>query len=141
MQMALVAEAIANGGVEMRPRLVSEIRDQDGRVVKTFAPEEYARPISAQVATALTGMMRSVVQNGTGTAVQIPGLTIAGKTGTAQHGTGNEPPHAWFMCFAPKLDLAVAVVVPDGGNLGSEATGGQVAAPIAKAVLEAALRG
>jgi penicillin-binding protein A len=141
MQMALVAAAIANHGVEMRPRLVEQIRDQDGRVVKTFGPEVYGRPISPRVAAELTQMMISVVEHGTGTAAQIPGLTIAGKTGTAQHGTGAENPHAWFVCFAPRLDLAVAVVVPDGGNLGSEATGGQVAAPIARAVLEAALRG
>jgi peptidoglycan glycosyltransferase len=141
MQMALVVSAIANHGIEMRPRLVEQIRDQDGRVVKTFGPEEYGRPISARVASELTQMMISVVERGTGTAAQIPGLTIAGKTGTAQHGTGSENPHAWFVCFAPRLDLAVAVVVPDGGNLGSEATGGQVAAPIARAVLEAALHG
>jgi peptidoglycan glycosyltransferase len=82
-------------------------------------------------------MMISVVESGTGTAARIPGVTVAGKTGTAQHGTGSEPPHAWFMCFSPELDLAVAVVVVNGGNLGSEATGGQVAAPIARAVLEA----
>ncbi|MGZ4125101.1 MAG: penicillin-binding transpeptidase domain-containing protein, partial [Actinomycetota bacterium] len=128
-------------GVELRPRLVEQIRDQDGRVVKTFGPEVFGQPISSRVAADLTQMMISVVEHGPGTAAQIPGLTIAGKTGPAQHGTGSENPHAWFVCFAPKLDLAVAVVVPDGGNLGSEATGGQVAAPIAKAVLEAALRG
>jgi peptidoglycan glycosyltransferase len=138
MQMALVASAIADRGVEMRPRLVEEIRDQDGRVVKTFAPEEWGRPMSARDAAELTQMMISVVEHGTGTAARIPGITVAGKTGTAQHGTGSEPPHAWFVCFSPDLDLAVAVVVVNGGNLGSEATGGQVAAPIARAVLEAA---
>jgi peptidoglycan glycosyltransferase len=139
MQMALVASAIANRGAELRPRLVEEIRDQDGRIVATFDPEEWGRPMSARDASALTQMMINVVENGTGTAAQIPGITVAGKTGTAQHGTGNEPPHAWFVCFSPDLDLAVAVVVVNGGNLGSEATGGQVAAPIARAVLEAAL--
>jgi peptidoglycan glycosyltransferase len=137
MQMALVASAIANQGVEMRPRLVEEVRDQDGRVVATFGPQEWGRPMSAGDASALTQMMISVVESGTGTAARIPGVTVAGKTGTAQHGTGSEPPHAWFMCFSPELDLAVAVVVVNGGNLGSEATGGQVAAPIARAVLEA----
>ncbi len=138
MQMALVAEAIANHGVEMRPRLVEEIRDQDGRVVKTFPPEAWGQPMSARDAARLTQMMISVVEHGTGTAARIPGITVAGKTGTAQHGTGSEPPHAWFMCFSPDLDLAVAVVVLNGGNLGSEATGGHVAAPIARQVLEAA---
>jgi len=75
----------------------------------------------------------------TGTPAQIPGILVAGKTGTAQHPGGN--PHAWFVCFAPAQNprIVVAVVVLDGGNLGSEATGGQVAAPIAKAVMEAAL--
>jgi len=138
MQMALVGESIANHGVEMRPRLVEQIRDQDGRVVKTFDPEAWGQPMSAKNASALTQMMISVVEHGTGTAAQIPGITVAGKTGTAQHGTGGEPPHAWFVCFSPQLDLAVAVVVVNGGNLGSEATGGQVAAPIARSVLEAA---
>jgi peptidoglycan glycosyltransferase len=140
MQMALVAAAIANRGVEMRPRLVEEVRDQDGRIVQNFGPEEYRRPMSARDASELTRMMVSVVEHGTGTAAQIPGITVAGKTGTAQHGTGNAPPHAWFVCFSPQLDLAVAVVVVDGGSLGSEATGGHVAAPIAKQVMEAAKR-
>jgi peptidoglycan glycosyltransferase len=140
MQMALVAEAIANHGTEMRPRLVEEVRDQDGRVVASFEPQEWGTPMSPRDASSLTQMMISVVEHGTGTAAQIAGITVAGKTGTAQHGTGNEPPHAWFMCFSPDLDLAVAVVVVNGGSLGSEATGGQVAAPIARAVLEAANR-
>ena len=85
-------------------------------------------------------MMVNVVDSGTGTAAQIPGVSVAGKTGTAQHGTG-EDPHAWFVGFAPADDpqIAVAVVVLDGGDLGREATGGAVAAPIAKAVMQAAL--
>ncbi len=140
LQMALVSSAIANGGVLMRPRLVTEIRDPSGRVIRSFEPEVFSQPLSATNAAALTQMMVSVVQAGTGTAAQIAGVTVAGKTGTAQHGEG-EPPHAWFTCFAPaeSPQLAVAVIVLNGGSLGSEATGGQVAAPIAKAVLEAAL--
>src|SRR6266511_4150069 len=140
MQMALVASAIANGGSEMRPRLVSEIRDPSGQVVKTFTPEVFGQPISSQTAIQLTQMMVSVVQSGTRTAAQIPGIEVAGKTGTAQHGEGL-PPHAWFVSFAPAQNpkIAVAVIVLDGGSLGSDATGGVVAAPIAKAVMEAAL--
>ena len=140
MQMALVASAIANGGSEMRPRLVSEIRDSSGQVVKTFAPEVFGQPISSQTAIQLTQMMVSVVQSGTGTVAQIPGIEVAGKTGTAQHGEGLAP-HAWFVSFAPAQNpkIAVAVIVLDGGSLGSDATGGVVAAPIAKAVMEAAL--
>jgi len=85
-------------------------------------------------------MMVSVVQSGTGTAAQIPGVTVAGKTGTAQHGEGAAP-HAWFVCFAPAQNpvVAVAVIVLDGGSLSSEATGGALAAPIARQVVEAAL--
>ena len=91
-------------------------------------------------------MMVNVVASGTGTAAQIPGVTVAGKTGTAQHGGPDSPPHAWFVCFAPAgpdevPTIAVAVIVLDGGNLGSEATGGQVAAPIARQVIEAFLAG
>lgn len=140
MQMALVAAAIANRGVELRPRLVSQIRDPSGRIIRSYGPEEYGRPITPETAATLTGMMVDVVGSGTGTAAQIPGVTVAGKTGTAQHGEG-EAPHAWFVSFAPAEapSVAVAVLVMDGGSLGSEATGGRVAAPIAKAVMQAAL--
>jgi penicillin-binding protein A len=141
LQMALVASAIANGGVEMRPRLVTEVRGPDGRVIETYEPEVYSRPLSQENAALLTTMMVDVVAHGTGTAAQIPGVAVAGKTGTAQHGEGLAP-HAWFVSFAPAEapQVAVAVIVLDGGSLGSDATGGQVAAPIAKAVLEAALK-
>ncbi|MDX6595930.1 MAG: penicillin-binding protein, partial [Solirubrobacterales bacterium] len=140
MQMALVAATVANGGTMMQPQLVQEIRDPQGRVVKTFDPVEYGRPISSATARALTQMMVSVTQPG-GTAygnVNVPGVTVAGKTGTAQHGT-NVNPHAWFTAFAPADNpkIAVAVVVLDGGSFGSEATGGHVAAPIASQVINA----
>jgi peptidoglycan glycosyltransferase len=140
LQMALIVSAIANGGLEMAPRLVTEIRDASGRAVRTFGPAEVGRPISQTTAGQLTAMMVNVVDHGTGTAAQIPGVQVAGKTGTAQHG-GSGNPHAWFVAFAPAAHptIAVAVVVLDGGNLGSEATGGRVAAPIARAVIEAAL--
>jgi peptidoglycan glycosyltransferase len=140
LQMALVAASIANGGVEMFPRLIREIRDPSGRIVKRFAPTEFGHPISGRTAAELTAMMVSVVAQGTGTAAQIPGIDVAGKTGTAQTSSGS--PHAWFTSFAPANDprIVVAVVVLNGGSLGSEATGGAVAAPIAKAVMEAALR-
>jgi peptidoglycan glycosyltransferase len=140
LQMALVAAAIGNGGVEMQPRLVTEARDPTGQVIAEFAPQEFSQPLSAANAAALTQMMVGVVESGTGTAAQIPGVTVAGKTGTAQHGEDANP-HAWFVSFAPAEapEVAVAVIVLDGGSLSSEATGGQLAAPIARAVLEAAL--
>jgi penicillin-binding protein A len=142
LQMALVGSAIANGGSLMEPRLVSEVRDPSGRVIATFDTNEFSRPLSPENAAAMTEMMVAVVQSGTGTAAQIPGVTVAGKTGTAQHGEGADP-HAWFVSFAPAEapQVAVAVIVLDGGSLGSDATGGQVAAPIARAVIEAALSG
>jgi peptidoglycan glycosyltransferase len=84
-------------------------------------------------------MMQSVITSGTGTKAQIPGVAVAGKTGTAEHGS-NEPPHAWFIGFAPAVNptVAVAVIVEDGG--GEEVgTGGAVAAPVAQQVMKTAL--
>jgi peptidoglycan glycosyltransferase len=88
-------------------------------------------------AASLTSMMVDVVDRGTGTAAQIDGVTVAGKTGTAET-VESEDPHAWFIAFAPAEAprYAVAVIVQNGGDLGSEATGGEVAAPIARAVLQ-----
>jgi peptidoglycan glycosyltransferase len=88
----------------------------------------------------MTQLMQSVVQSGTGTAAQIPGVQVAGKTGTAQ--TGNNTIHAWFVCFAPAdhPKVAVAVLVENQPE-GNESTGGAIAAPIARAVLQAALAG
>lgn len=139
LHMALVAAAIGNEGVMMRPRLVREIRDPDGRIVRSFEPEVYGEPLSPTSAGALAQMMQAVVEGGTGTAAAIPGISVAGKTGTAENPGGN--PHAWFISFAPaeRPTIAVAVVVLEGGDLGSEATGGAVAAPIARLVLERAL--
>ncbi|MDQ4095472.1 MAG: penicillin-binding transpeptidase domain-containing protein, partial [Actinomycetota bacterium] len=137
LQMALVAAAIANGGDVPRPRIVREITDPSGGIVERFSPETIGEAVSSETASELTEMMVGVVANGTGTAAQIEGLEVAGKTGTAQNVEG-EAPHAWFIAFAPADDpqIAVAVLVEKGGVLGSEATGGQIAAPIAKAIIE-----
>jgi peptidoglycan glycosyltransferase len=99
------------------------------------------RAISGSTAAALTQMMIAVVNNGSGYLAAIPGIQVAGKTGTATNGEGRAP-NAWFTAFAPAQAprIAVSVIVLDGGNLGSEATGGQVAAPIVRAVIEAYLR-
>jgi peptidoglycan glycosyltransferase len=115
LQMALVAGAIGNGGVMMRPRLVTEVRGPDGQVVETFDPEIESRPMTQVNAALLTAMMTQVVESGTGTAARIPGVSVAGKTGTAQHGE-DENPHAWFVSFAPAEDPEIAVA-------GSSSTG------------------
>lgn len=105
------------------------------------SPKELSKPISIDTANELTEMMVGVVQSGSGTAAQISGVEVAGKTGTAQT-TDEAAPHAWFVGFAPADDpeIAVAVIVENGGSLGSEATGGAVAAPIARAVMQAGLK-
>lgn len=140
LEVAMVTATIANDGVRMAPYLVSAVRNQDLTVVDTTQPRSLGRSISASTAAELTSMMTQVVESGTGTAAQIPGVTVAGKTGTAQTST-TEAPHAWFTAFAPAdhPKVAVAVVVEHGGSLGNEATGGKIAAPIAKAVIEAVL--
>jgi len=141
LQMALMASAVANGGVMPQPRIVSEVRDSQGRVAREFGVRTVRRAISGSTAAALTQMMIAVVNNGSGYRAAIPGIQVAGKTGTATNGEGRAP-NAWFTAFAPAQAprIAVSVIVLDGGNLGSEATGGQVAAPIVRAVIEAYLR-
>lgn len=140
LQVAMISAAVANHGVVMFPHLVKKVTSSDLEVIDEPPAQEYSHAISADTAAALTRMMQTVVQSGTGTAAQIPGVEVAGKTGTAQHAVGKAP-HAWFTGFAPATDakVAVAVVVEDGGNAGNEAVGGRVAAPIAKAVMEAVL--
>ncbi|MGH2748007.1 MAG: peptidoglycan D,D-transpeptidase FtsI family protein [Actinomycetota bacterium] len=139
LQMAVIAATVGNGGIVPRPRLVAEVIDEpSGGIVRRYSPESLGRAMSRNTASQLTGLMTAVVETGTGTAAQIPGLQIAGKTGTAQTVEG-QAPHAWFIAFAPANNprIAVAVIVENGGTLGSEATGGAVAAPIARAVIEA----
>jgi peptidoglycan glycosyltransferase len=142
LQMAEIAATVANGGARMRPFVVSRIvaGGAEQNTVKSFGPHQVNQALSGQVADELKQVMALVVSNGTGTAAQIPGLQVFGKTGTAQNVKG-KPPHAWFIGFTSSGDktIAVAVVVENGGNAGSEATGGRVAAPIAKQVMQAYL--
>ncbi|MDI6689280.1 MAG: penicillin-binding transpeptidase domain-containing protein [Actinomycetota bacterium] len=140
LQMTLVAGGIANQGVIMRPYVVKEIRDYSGKILRRFHGEEWLRPISPKTASTLTELMKQVVESGTGRGARLKDISVAGKTGTAQVAKG--APHAWFVCFAPADDpqIAVAVIVENGGSLGSEATGGRVAAPIAKQIISAALK-
>lgn len=140
LQMAMVAAGIANGGTVMRPYAVREVQAPDLTRLSLAQPETYKQAVPQAVADQLRAMMEAVVTSGTGTAAQIPGVRVAGKTGTAQNKPGAAP-HAWFIGFAPADDpqVAVAVIVENGGNAGNEATGGRVAAPIAKAVMRAVL--
>jgi len=138
LQMALVASAIANGGETPRPRLVEEVIDASGGIVARPADETIGSAMSESTARTLTELMVTVVTSGTGANAQVPGLDIAGKTGTAQSAEGASP-HAWFIAFAPAQNprIAVAVFVQNGGSFGAEATGGTVAAPMARQVIEA----
>ncbi|MGK5113515.1 MULTISPECIES: peptidoglycan D,D-transpeptidase FtsI family protein [unclassified Geodermatophilus] len=137
LQAAMIAAAVANDGSLMTPYLVDQLRAPDLSVIDETDPEELSRPVSAEVADQLTEMMRSVVTNGSGRAARIPGVDVAGKTGTAEVGN-DQPDHNWFIGFAPAEDpqIAVAVFVANGGG-----TGGDVSAPIAREVMQAYLEG
>jgi peptidoglycan glycosyltransferase len=139
LQMALIAAGIANNGVIMKPHVMAEIRDDQGNVVQTFKPEPWLQATSQETANKVRDMMIGVAQRGTATRVQIPGVTVAAKTGTAQT-VGNNS-HAWLIAFAPAEapKIAVAVIVESQPGLGDNATGGLIAAPIAKQVIQAAL--
>lgn len=148
MQVAMITAAIANDGTLMTPQLVRQVEDNAGRIIRTnrpdplnFGPLEPVRPIGRDTAEALQEMMAAVVEQGTGGAAQIEGVRVGGKTGTAENAPG-EAPTVWFTGFAPVEDpeVAVAVVVVNGGSGGEDATGGSVAAPIGRAVMQAALR-
>jgi len=138
LQMALAGAAIANKGVAMAPHVMAEVRDSEGQVIESFKPSQWKTPITSDVASTMTDMMVGVVQHGTATRVALQNVQVAAKTGTSQ--TGNNTSHTWIVAFAPAEAPAVvvAVIVENQPNV-SEATGGVVAAPIAKAVLQSAL--
>jgi len=143
LQNAMVAAAIANGGAVMQPYLVDQVEGPDLADISSTAPAEVRRAVSPQVAAKLTDLMvgaeKFTQQNGA-----IPGVQIASKTGTAEHGTDprNTPPHAWYIAFAPVQSprVAVAVLVEKGGDR-LDATGGALAAPIGRATIAAVLQG
>lgn len=141
LQMAMVASAIANHGTLMTPYLVSQLRAPDTSVLAQASPRVASQAMTPQVAQEMTAMMVAVVAYGTGTPAQIPGVVVAGKTGTAQTAPGQSP-DAWFVAFAPAADpkVAVAVAVEGAPSLG-DITGGRLAAPVAKAVIQAVLSG
>lgn len=143
MQMAMVAAAIANGGKEMKPYVVKQTLGPDLSPLETTRPTQISQPITGNVAAQLTTMMQAVVDSGTGVNAQLNdiGVTVAGKTGTAQNAVG-QAPHSWFVGFAPANDPRVAVCVfveNSGGDPNGQ--GGTIAAPIARTVMKAALGG
>lgn len=139
LQMALVAAGVANGGAIMKPHVMAEVRDDEGAVVKKWNPEPWKQAMSPENALALRDMMVQVVNSGTGRRAAVPGVQVAGKTGTAQ--TSGDNAHAWMVAFAPAdaPRVAVAVIVESQPGLGDSVTGGRAAAPIVQAVLSAAL--
>jgi len=142
LEMALVAGAIGNGGKIMVPHVMSEVRDRKGDVVDTYEPATWKDAVTQATADIMRTGMIGVVADGTAKAMAIDGVVVGGKTGTAQLGTPDPKSHAWVIGFAgpegQPAQVAVAVLV-QGQPGASEQTGGRVAAPIAKKVLEAAL--
>ena len=140
MQMALVAAAIGNRGRLMRPRLTDSVVRKDGRIKERVEPDLQSQVVKPEVADQLAQMMGRVVEEGTGTAAALSGITVAGKTGTAEVGANREFTQPWFIAFAPVEEprMAIAVTI-ERQPAGSQ--GGTVAAPIAKSVLEALLGG
>ena len=142
LQVAMVTAAIANNGELMQPYLVDEIRDSDlVGVLERTDPEVLSEAISPSTAQELRRMMVDVVENGTGQAAQMPGIQVGGKTGTAQRGE-DDTNIAWFTSFAPadNPQVAVAVVIEEAPGVGNdEIAGGRLAAPVARAVMEAVL--
>lgn len=140
LQVAMVSAAIANRGVVMQPYLVESVFGNDLSVIDQAPTQQLSEAIRPDVASQLSLMMQRVVESGTGQAAQIPGVAVAGKTGTAEVGS-DQRGHAWFTAFAPADDpqVAVAVVVENQGDDQSLSGGGRVAGPIAKAIMEAVL--
>ncbi|MFE9771213.1 penicillin-binding transpeptidase domain-containing protein [Streptomyces sp. NPDC005931] len=146
LQMAMVAAAVANDGELMKPYMVDELQGRDFNPIEKTEPETLSRPMSPENAQILQDMMETVVNEGTGRNARIDGVTVGGKTGTAQHGVDNsEKPYAWFISYAKAEDgsspVAVAVVVEDQNANRDDISGGGLAAPIAKSVMEAVIKG
>ncbi|WP_261718027.1 penicillin-binding transpeptidase domain-containing protein [Streptomyces sp. FZ201] len=143
LQMAMVSAAIANGGELVSPHMVSQVTDGGGDVLRDYDEDaDSERIVSESTAEELRSAMETVVSEGTGTNARIDGATVGGKTGTAQHGENNsKTPYAWFTSYAKSGDqeVAVAVIVEESDAARSEVSGNGLAAPVAKAMMEAAL--
>ncbi|MGI6878369.1 peptidoglycan D,D-transpeptidase FtsI family protein [Microbacterium sp. gxy059] len=140
LEVAMTTAALANDGVLMEPTLVDQVLADDLTVQEQYSPRERGRSVDSDVADSVTEMMVASVQSGAATGARIEGVDVAGKTGTAENG-GDAPYTLWFTGFAPADDpeVAVAVVVEDGGGMGQQGSGNTIAAPIAKKVMEAVL--
>lgn len=140
LQMAMVTGAIANGGELMKPHIVSTVRSPDLEVLDDTDPETLNQAMPSGAADNLKQMMVNVVDEGTAAPAAIEGVDVGGKTGTAQS-TEDRPPYAWFVSFAPADDpeVAVAVLVESSSVSRSEISGSGLAAPTAKAVMQAVL--
>ncbi|MFM9368904.1 peptidoglycan D,D-transpeptidase FtsI family protein [Streptomyces sp. Da 82-17] len=144
LQMAMVASAVANDGTLMEPYMIDELQAPNLDVIEKHDPKTLSEPLSKPNAQKLQEMMETVVSQGTGSNARIPGVTVGGKTGTAQHGVDNsEKPYAWFISYAKNPDggspVAVAVVVEDSDADRGDISGGGLAAPIAKNVMKAVI--
>nr|WP_223186261.1 penicillin-binding protein 2 [Streptomyces sp. CBMA29] len=143
LQMAMVASAIANNGKLMKPYMVDKLVAPNLSTISQTNPSELSQPLSPENAQKLQSMMETVVNSGTGTNAKISGVKVGGKTGTAQNGINNKgTPYAWFVSYAMTdqgSPVAVAVVVEDGAANRDDISGGGLAAPIAKKVMEAVL--
>lgn len=143
LQMAMVASAVANNGTLMKPYMVDSLQAPNLDTLEKTEPEKMSEPLSAENAQILQSMMETVVKDGTGKTAQIQGVTVGGKTGTAQHGENNSKnPYAWFISYAKVGDsapVAVAVVVQDDNAVRENISGSGLAAPIAKSVMEAVI--
>jgi peptidoglycan glycosyltransferase len=137
LQMAEVAAAVANHGRLMVPHLTERIVDPDGRAVKQISARVQSVVMKPSTAAAVTGMMEAVVSEGTGTAAQIPGVQVAGKTGTAETQIGAAINNVWFIAFAPASSPRVAIAVTLEHVPGQ---GASFAAPVARGVMEVLLR-
>ncbi|MFM7030274.1 MAG: peptidoglycan D,D-transpeptidase FtsI family protein [Micrococcales bacterium] len=140
LQIAMVSAAVANGGVLMKPNLISYVQSSTLSILEQPSPSVLSQPLTTDVAAKVRAMMVNAVANGVSTNGKIPGVTVAGKTGTAQNG-GSAPYTLWFTGFAPAENpkVAVAVVIEDGGGMGQRGFGNLLAAPVARKVMEAVL--
>ena len=137
LQIAMVTAAIANQGVLLQPQLISRIVASNLSVLSEPEPRVYSSPISRETAAILTRMMVTSVTSGAASNAAISGVAVAGKTGTAEN--GDELPYSlWFTGFAPATDpeIVVAVVIEDGGGLGQNGSGNQLAAPIGRELIK-----